>query len=74
MTVIIVTFFNASEIAFGNILNAHLKSEKLSSNYLTSTEMTVKKWLGGLTLDIVDLWARILVRPSSVLGLNAEHM
>jgi len=32
----IVTFFNASGIDFGNFLNAHLRSKKLSSNYLTS--------------------------------------
>jgi len=37
----IVTFFYASGIDFGNFLNAHLKSEKLSPNYLTSTAMTV---------------------------------
>jgi hypothetical protein len=28
----IVTFSNASGIDFGNFLNAHLKSKKLSSN------------------------------------------
>ena len=33
----IVTFFNASGIDFGNFLNAHLKSKILSPNYLTYT-------------------------------------
>jgi hypothetical protein len=37
MTVMIVTFFNASGIDFGNFLNAHLKSKILSPNYATST-------------------------------------
>jgi len=32
----IVTFFNAFGIDFGNFLNAHLKSEILSPNYATS--------------------------------------
>jgi hypothetical protein len=32
MTLMIVTFSNASGIDFGNFLNAHLKSKKLSSN------------------------------------------
>ena len=41
MTLMIVTFFNASGIDFGNFLNAHLKSKRLSTNYLTSTAMTV---------------------------------
>ncbi len=33
----IVIFFNASGIDFGNFLNAHLKSKILSPNYVTST-------------------------------------
>jgi len=37
MTVMIVTFFNASGIDFGNFLNAHLGSKKLSPNYVKST-------------------------------------
>jgi hypothetical protein len=36
MTVMIVTFFNASGIDFGNFWNAHLKSKKPTSSYLTS--------------------------------------
>ena len=41
----IVTFFNASGIDFGNFLNAHLKSKILSPNYVTSIAMTIlKKW------------------------------
>jgi hypothetical protein len=40
MTVMIVTFFNASGIDFGNFLNAHLRFKILSPNYVTSTAMT----------------------------------
>ena len=32
----IVTFFNASGIDFGNFLNAHLTSKTVSSNHLIS--------------------------------------
>ncbi len=38
----IVTFFNASGIDFGNFLNAHLKSQILPPNYLTSTAMAAE--------------------------------
>jgi hypothetical protein len=37
MTVMIVTFFNASGIDFGNFLNAHLRPKTLSANDVTST-------------------------------------
>jgi hypothetical protein len=40
MTVMIVTFFNASGIDFGNFLNAHLKSKRLSTNYLILIKTT----------------------------------
>jgi hypothetical protein len=40
MTVMIVTFFNASGIDFGNFLNAHLKSKIVSPNYVISAAMT----------------------------------
>jgi hypothetical protein len=36
MTVMIVTFFNASGIDSGNFLDAHLRSEILPPNYVTS--------------------------------------
>jgi hypothetical protein len=39
----IVTFFNASGIDFGNFLNAHLKSKRMSTKYLTFTAMTQNK-------------------------------
>jgi hypothetical protein len=40
MTVMIVSFFDASGIDFGNFLNAHLKSKILSTKYLASTAIT----------------------------------
>jgi hypothetical protein len=38
MTVMIVTFFNASGIDFGNFLNAHLRSTILSPNYVAYSD------------------------------------
>ena len=46
MTLMIVTFFNASGIDFGNFLNAHLESKILSPNYVTSTAMAGRAGLG----------------------------
>jgi hypothetical protein len=46
MTVMIVTFFNASGIDFGNFLNAHLRFKRLSPNYVISTAMTA--WVGAI--------------------------
>jgi hypothetical protein len=40
MTVMTVTFFNASGIDFRNFLNAHLRSKMLFPNYVTFTAMT----------------------------------
>ncbi len=54
----IVTFFNASGIDFGNFLNAHLGSKKLSPNYATSTAMTPvrfpRKISGEATLCCIE--------------------
>jgi hypothetical protein len=48
MTVMTVTFFNASGIDFGNCLNAHLGSKKLSPHYATSTAMTPVRFPGKI--------------------------
>jgi len=56
----IVTFFNASGIDFGNFLNAHLKSKRLSLKYLTSTAMTAQTF--GLYFDTLQLAAGSFIR------------